>query len=171
MQQFYCLFTEYIHEKFQEEAVLNKENKGGGKKGYTLLELIIVLSIMSIGTFIISPNLKVFSEKKERIEMDYAVDGLIEFIDEGKSYGRLKDKSVAVKFRSQDVVLMENLKIIDKFTLPPSVYVIAGETIDISGMGKIKKAQSIKMYNKSGTVEPETITIKVGTSYVSRQKK
>lgn len=103
--------------------------------------------------------------------MDYAVDGLIEFINEGKSYGRLKDKSVAVKFRSQDVVLMENLKTIDKFTLPPSVYVIAGESIDISGMGKIKKAQSIKMYSKSGTVEPETITIKVGTSYVSRQKK
>lgn len=68
MQQFYCLFTEYIHEKFQEEAVLNKENKGGGKKGYTLLELIIVLSIMSIGTFIISPNLKVFSEKKKELK-------------------------------------------------------------------------------------------------------
>ena len=150
---------------------MNKENKGGGKKGYTLLELIIVLSIMSIGTFIISPNLKVFSEKKERIEMEYAVDGLIEFINEGKSYVRLKDTSVAVKFRSQDVVLMENLKTIDKFTLPPSVYVIAGESIDISGMGKIKKAQSIKMYSKSGIVEPETITIKVGTSYVSRQKK
>ena len=49
---------------------MNKENKGGGKKGYTLLELIIVLSIMSIGTFIISPNLKVFSEKKEKMDLE-----------------------------------------------------------------------------------------------------
>lgn len=135
------------------------------------MELIIVLSILSIGTFIVSPNLKVFSDKKARIEMDYAVDGIIEVINTGKAYGRLKDKSVIVKFRSDDLVLMENLTVIEKFKFPPSIYVYANDSININGLGKISNAQSINIYSKDRSMDPETITVKVGTSYVSRKKK
>lgn len=149
-----------------------KEMKSRGKKGFTLLELIIVLSIMSIGTLMVGPNLKVFSDKKARIEMDYAVDGIIEFIDSGKAYGRLNEKTAIIKFRDKDVVLMdERSKVIDKFSFPSSIYVISAGSINITGLGKIKQAQSINVYSRSGTVEREIITIKVGTSYVSRKKK
>lgn len=150
---------------------MKNNNKHNNKKGYTLIELIIVLSILSIGTFIVWPNLKVFSDKKARIEMDYAVDGIIELINTGKAYGRLKEKNVIVKFRSDDVVLMENLTVIEKFKFPTAIYAYANDSIDINGLGKIGKAQSINIYSKDKSVEPETITVKVGTSYVSRRKK
>lgn len=150
---------------------MKNNNKHNNKKGYTMIELIIVLSILSIGTFIVWPNLKVFSDKKARIEMDYAVDGIIELINTGKAYGRLKEKNVIVKFRSDDVVLMEKSTVIEKFKFPSSIYVYANDSIDINGLGKIGKAQSINVYSKNHYVKPETITVKVGTSYVSRKKK
>lgn len=148
-------------------------NKHNNKKGYTLLELMIVLSILSIGTFIVSPNLKVFSDKKARIEMDYAVDGIIELINTGKAYGRLQEKVVLVKVREKDIVFMADSKVIGKFEFPQSISnvgIIGGDTITITRLGNAS-AKSINIYSKNHYVKPETITVKVGTSYVSRKKK
>lgn len=142
------------------------------KRGFTLLELIVILSLLSVGTLLFAPNLKVYSDKKAEIEMNYAVDGIIEAVNIGKSYGRLKDTRIFIKFMPQKIVITEGLNQIQEFQLPPSIRSInlsdGINSIEINGFGQIVKAKSIEVNSYNGLCE--TITIKVGTSYVSKKK-
>ncbi len=144
----------------------------GVKSGYTLMELIVVLGILSVGTFIIYPSVKIYSDKRVDMEMDYTVDGIIEFINGAKSYARSENSTVMVKFVDRRILLMKGTRKISEFELPSSINnMILSDNInslEITEYGGIKKAKSIDIYNYNGA--NKTITIKVGTSYVSRQK-
>lgn len=143
----------------------------GKRKGFTLLELIVVLSVLSIGVFIISPNINVYSDKKAKIEMDYTVDGVIELINEGKACARLMEKPVLVTINGRLIIFTVDTKIFGSFQLPPSiksVTFVGGGYLTINSLGNVG-AKSILVQSESNQLNAETITVKVGTSYVSRK--
>lgn len=141
-------------------------------KGFTIIELMMVLSILSIITLIVSPNVKVYSDKKAEIELEYAMDGIIEIINIGKSYARLNEQPVQVKFTNDKVELYQRSTEIKEFKMPRSINRIdlssTSKSIEINGFGQIGSAQSINIYNRNGG--NKTITIKVATAYVSEKK-
>lgn len=142
------------------------------KRGFTLIELIVVLGILSVVTFLFKPSLKIYSDKKAEIEMNYALEGIIEIINLGKSYGRLTGGTILIKFMSREVAIYHGTKEIEKFIIPDSirgVYLSDGiKSIEINPFGLVKKAKSIELRGYSGI--NKTITVKVGTSYVSEKK-
>lgn len=144
----------------------------GVKSGYTLIELLVVLGILAVGTIIMYPGMDNYKNKSEAMEMNYAVDEIIEFVNGCKSYARLENSTVAIKFIENRMLLISGTKIIKDFELPKSINSIVFSdninSIEITGYGRIKKSKSINIYNCNGL--NETITIKVGTSYVSIQK-
>lgn len=144
----------------------------GVKPGYTLIELIVVLGILSVVPLIMYPSVEIYNDKQIDIEMDYTVDGIIEFINGAKSYARLENSIVMVKFSGRSISLIKGTKKISEFELYSSINNIVLSdninSIEITGYGSIKKAKSIYIYSCNG--RNETITIKVGTSYVSVQK-
>ncbi|MEG0132640.1 MAG: type II secretion system protein [Clostridium sp.] len=143
------------------------------RKGYTLIEVIVVLGILSICLLIIAPSVDSYEKKRLDKEMEYAIDGVVEFINGCKSYARNNnDKFMKIVIEERKIKLFENVKLVEEFSLPDSVKVKLlfqnKITIRIDKLGNLKTATTIDIYNSK---EVKHITIKAVTGYVSEQKK
>lgn len=143
------------------------------KSAFTLIELIIVLSILSLSIFMISPNIELYSKYKASIDMKYTIEGIEEFINTGKVYGRLKEKTVLIKVVDREIIFTVDAKIVQSFQVPESissVRIMTGDKISINSLGRAT-ANSIIIQSHNKEISQEIITVKVGTAYVSKQKK
>jgi len=145
------------------------------KNGFTLIELIVVLGILSICSFIIYPHINSYEEKKLAMEMEHGVNGTIEFINSCKMYARNNynnRKTFRLVIQSRELKLYHGTVKVHSYVLPDSLRIHidndASITIPLDIDGNISLGKSINLYNSEG--QREVITIKVGTDYVSKQK-
>lgn len=146
------------------------------KRGYTLIELIVVLGILSIIMAIIYPNLMVYHNKRADVDLQYTVDEIIQFINAGKIYARsiqgISNSNIMIKFSNEKILMNKGTSTVKSIKVPNTIKKIVLSdginSLEINRFGEIRKAKSINIYDFRGRYE--TITIKVGTSYVSRKK-
>lgn len=140
------------------------------RRGYTLMELIVVLGILSIITLICYPTIKVYEDSRLNMDTEYAVEGVIEFINCGKAYARNKKSAVSIRVLDNRLVMISGSKNINEFIYSEVVreLQIPGKVIEINSNGQITTATTITLIFRTG--ETQNITAKAVTSYVSRQK-
>lgn len=146
--------------------MVNKKSR----RGYTLMELIVVLGILSITTLISYPSIKVYEDSRLNMDREYTVEGVIEFINCGKAYARNKKSAVSIRVLDNRLVMISGSKNINEFIYSDVVreFQIPGKVIGINSNGQITTATTITLTFRSG--EPQNITAKAVTSYVSREK-
>jgi len=144
------------------------------KKGFTLIELMITMSLISIITAASLICLKGFKELREKIEMDYAVNSIVEFINSAKCFSRNNNCSTIINVsRNKDSLeLYSNTEKIKFYKLPKKIKITRvtsdGDDIKINNLGKAINACTLTL-NNDGSLTRE-ITVKVGTGYVSEKK-
>lgn len=146
------------------------------KRGYTLIELIVVLGMLSIIMAIIYPNLMLYHNKRADADLQCTVEEIIQFINAGKSYARstkgISNSNIMIKFSNEKIIMNKEIKTVKSIQVPNTIKKIVLSdginSLEINEFGEIRKAKSINIYDFRGNYE--TITIKVGTSYVSRKK-
>lgn len=145
------------------------------RKGFTLIELIVVLGILSIVTFTIYPYINSYEEKKLAMEMEQGVNGVIEFINSCKIYARNnynKTQLTRLVIESKRLALYHGTKKVYSYTLSDSLRIHiendSSVTILLDINGNTSLGRTINLYNLKG--KGESITIKVGTDYVSKKK-
>lgn len=142
------------------------------KKGFTLIEIIVVLSIISIILLISFPTVEIFNSLKTKTKMDYAVSSTVEFINGCKSFSRDKETSTTL-YRREDNKLSLYLggRLIKTLELPAEV-IYSGFNptrgyVEFDKFGYTSDACTISIQNENREVR--SITIKVGTAYVSEK--
>lgn len=144
------------------------------KRGFTLIELIVVLGIMSVCLTVVYPYINNYEQRILGIEMESGINGVIEFINGCKSYARNNDnfeKHSRINIEERKLILYQGTRSIRQYTLPDSVKVrlpYGSIRINLDLTGQINDASTINLYNTSSRTE--AITIKVGTGYVSKKK-
>ncbi len=145
------------------------------KRGFTLIELIVVLGVMTVCTAVVYPYMNHHENKILKIEMESGVNGVIEFINGCKSYARNNDdfeKHSKIVLEEKSITLYQDTRTIRQYSLPDSVKITRpygnNIVIYIDATGQINPGSTIELYNSSGGLKE--ITIKVGTGYVSKKK-
>ena len=142
------------------------------KSGFTLIEMIIVISIMSIigGCSVIS--IQYYKTIKNKIDADYYCNAVVSFINNSKVYCRENTCSTVITFDMQknemkihaDGVLINNLTLSNKITL----YDVTGRRSnnDIVNDDEGNSNDSCTISLKDNNSKLHTITMRVGTAYV-----
>lgn len=143
------------------------------KRGFTLIEVITTIGLISILLAISFPSVKSFNNFKDKIYMDYAASSLVEFINGCKSYSRNKSLSARIKRVGEgEIGFYDGSKKIRGLSLPVGIKVLPFElknnAIDIDNLGFTSDACTITLTNNSNMIR--YITLKVGTWYVSEKE-
>lgn len=144
------------------------------KKGFTLIEIMVTMALLSIITATSLICLKGFKELKEKTEMDHAVNSVVEFINAAKSFSRNNNCSTNINIsgNKDELELYSNIEKIKFCKLPRGIKITRvtsdGDDIKINNVGKAINACTLTL-NNDGSLTRE-ITIKVGTGYVSEKK-
>lgn len=140
------------------------------KKGFTLIELIVVLSIMSILFSISFPCIESYRTFKRKKQLEHYTQLTIDFINNCKGICRAEKKSgIIVKFFSDnELCLYLNDKLYRKITYPKEITLKDKgyeEKINIyvKNSGVINNGFTIRVVNKKG--ECKNITFNVYTNY------
>lgn len=143
------------------------------KKGYTLVELVVVIAISIIVLNISFLSIKGLNSLKSYGELQYASDSVIQFINGAKSFARSEEESVVVRLINNNTLgLYMHTKQMKVLTLPKEVIVsnITAKSgyIEVNKSGVTGDACTISLLSNTG--DTKTITIKVGTAYVSEKE-
>ena len=140
------------------------------KRGFTLIEMIIVVSIMSIigGCSVIS--VQYYKTIKNKIDADYYCNAVVSFINNSKMYCRENTCSAVITFDipgnqmmlHADGMPINNLALSNKITLD-NVNVDQSK-MGIDNKGYIKEAYTITL--KGNNLVKHKITVRVGTEYI-----
>lgn len=139
-------------------------------KGFTLIELILVIGLISALLSFSLINMGGFSSIKNRIDVDLTGNRIINFINNSKIYCRDKSRgSGYIYFNVKDGIITFNsgMKQIFKMELPEGFIlnqVSNDNRIKIDNRGITGDACSIKFKDRKGEIH--CITMCVGTSYV-----
>jgi len=143
------------------------------KKGLTLIEILVVLSIISIILLISFPTVKIFDKIKCEAKMNYSVNSTVEFLNGCKSFSRNKEASSIVRWseNKNKLNLYLNTKLVKSFELPDGVLYSGFNPnrgyIEFDKFGYTSDACTISIMDE--LKEVRTITVKVGTAYVSEK--
>jgi len=143
------------------------------KKGFTLIEILVVISIISIVLLISFPTVKVFESIKTKATMDYAVSSTVEFLNGCKSFSRNREASTTLLRNEENnkLCLYLNGRFIKAIELPDGVFYSGFNPsrgyIEFDKFGYTSDACTISIMNEEKEVR--AITIKVGTAYVSEK--
>lgn len=143
------------------------------KRGFTLIELMVTMALISIITATSLICLKGFKELKEKTDMDHAVNSVVEFINAAKSFSRNNNCSTNINIsgNKDELELYSNIEKIKFCKLPRGIKITRvtsdGDDIKINNVGKAINACTLTL-NNDGSLTRE-ITIKVGTGYVSEK--
>lgn len=145
------------------------------KKGVTLIDVIIVISIIIIIEGISIPSMYQFYEYQNKMDVDLCNNSITALIINGKRYCRDNQISAYVRFNivgncvelySKDKCL--NTIKIEKFVLPNKFFInytnFSQNTIEISKRGILSDAGTLEFIDRKG--KQHEITIYVGSSYV-----
>lgn len=144
------------------------------KKGFTLIEILVSLSLLGIIAVMAIPTFNGFIGMIEDKELDYATKSIVEVINGGSSYARNnRNSSIVIWVYSDKLLIKNNLNKILEHKLPNNTKVILpinGEVkkIYVSSDGHIDSSFTLEINHKNGN--EKFITVKVGTAYVSEKK-
>lgn len=142
------------------------------KKGITLIELIISLSIISIMTSIVFLSFSCYKDYKIHINKEYYSNVIIDFINNSREYCREKRVrgSIYIDFCENSFTFRVENKKIDEVNFPKDIdltYAVFGNgntKISINNEGEVTTAGTLEFVDGKG--EKHKITISVVTSYV-----
>jgi prepilin-type N-terminal cleavage/methylation domain-containing protein len=139
------------------------------KKGFSLIELLIVMSIISLFSLASFFSMSNYNRFSTEIEMLFSEDMMLALINDGKQYCREKEKPGYVLFDviRNEINFFSSSKKIDGFKLPKGVTIHSVNTnqckVDINKFGVASDAGTIILEDKAGKLY--TMTISVGTGY------
>lgn len=140
------------------------------RRGFTVIELLLVLSIFSILLSFSLVNLSTFNNFKNKIDVDLTNNNILDFINKSKTYCRDKKGEggyIYFDTRNNEITFNVGLDEIFKLKLPEGFVlnpVRDDNRIKIDNMGITEDACSIKFKDRKG--EMHCITMCVGTAYV-----
>lgn len=140
------------------------------KPGFTLIELMIVMSIISSMAIIINTNRKGFSKLSNNIDYKMCNNEIINFINISKQISRKNNSLGNVYFsKSKDsLIFYSNAKKITEYNLPKGFKIMninaQNNRIYIDYRGLIQDACTFTYKDRKG--ETHAITICVGTGHV-----
>ncbi|WP_299994837.1 prepilin-type N-terminal cleavage/methylation domain-containing protein [uncultured Clostridium sp.] len=138
------------------------------KKGYTLIELIIVLAIISI---LILPSINIsksYSESIMRIKGKSIANEIGNLISYGKYYCRYYDILGLIEINKEEgkIVFKDisgRTKIIKTILLEDGFKFVTNDTFSISKLGSIQKSDTIRVIDKNGKLYKVTISTGIGS--------
>lgn len=139
-------------------------------KGFTLIEVLLAISLFSILLSFSLVNLGTFSSIKNEVDVDLTSNKIINFINKSKLYCRDKSKEggyIYFNVSGQNITFNVGLQKIFKMELPDGFTLNSvgnDNKIKIDNRGITADACSIKFRDRKG--EMHCITICVGTAYV-----
>ena len=146
------------------------------RKGFTLIEIIIVLLIMSIivGCSVISAAY--YKTIKNKVDAEYYCNAIVSFINNSKSYCRENSCSATVTFdiARNEIRLKNGINMVNKLVLSNKItlYEVNGrrtnKDIVIDNKGFSNDACTIFLKDNN-SIEHE-ISMRVGTAYVKINK-
>lgn len=138
------------------------------KSGFTLIEIMIVISIIS--TIFSFSLIKIggFSNLKNKIDVDEFDNEIINFIVKSKKYCRNKNSAGYIRFdtNNRDIAYYNNLNRIYKISIPEKFSMnvnTSDNKIHINSRGIVQDACSIQFKDAKGYMH--CITVNVGTFY------
>lgn len=147
-----------------------KDNKSLKQKGFSLIELLAVLSIFSILLGIALVNFTQYNKNLMNMDVDIYKNSLLSFINSAKQYCREKNKEGTITidlYRSEMEFRVEGEKI-DELITPSRVKLYdttaAQSKLQIEADGMTASACSIWFKDEKGGLYK--ISIYVGTAYV-----
>ena len=143
------------------------------RRGFTLIEIIIVLSIMSLigGCSVVS--IRYYKTLKNKVDSDYACSSVVSFINNSKIYCRENYCTANIYFdmTKKEMKLAYEMKVVNKLILSNKItsFEITGRRkggeIQIDNYGFSNDAFTITI--KDNNEKTHHITMKVDTGYVS----
>lgn len=146
------------------------------RRGFTLIEIILVIAIMSIiggcGVF----SIKYYKTVKNKVDADYYCNAVVNFINNSKMYCRVNSCSAIVTFDidKNEIKLENGIMTINKliFSNKVTLYEVQGRRsnrdIVFDKLGYSNDACTIILIDNN-SIEHE-ITMRVGTAYVKINK-
>ncbi|WP_051541991.1 type II secretion system protein [Clostridium lundense] len=139
-------------------------------KGFTIIELLVYMGLLSISAAFITLNINGFSNITNNLDYTLCDQSIINFINNGKQYCREKKISGKICFLNNDksiIFYCSGIRI-NKYDLPTKfVFTKAGNSkreIGINEKGITGDACTIAYKDRKGKVHE--ITISVGTAHV-----
>jgi prepilin-type N-terminal cleavage/methylation domain len=138
-------------------------------KGFTLLELVLVLGITSIFLSLSLINIRGYRELNNKIDVELFSNSLLNYINNSKEYCRDNSIGGYIYFDLERNIITLNcgIKQISSLPLPADFslkQVGADNKIKITNIGTTGSSCTIKFMDREG--EPHDITMCVGTEYV-----
>lgn len=142
------------------------ENK---KKGFTIIELLCALSILSILFSFSMMNFSGFNKLQNKIDVDVFNNSLINFINYSKEYCREENVSGYIYFDIEKgfIYLVCGIQKINQLQLPQNFtlnIVRPGNKIKIDNRGMTEDACTIQFKDREGKIHYSTMC--VGTAFV-----
>lgn len=140
------------------------------KKGFSMIELIIVLGIMSLVLYIVFPEIENSEKRTEEKQLQKTTDEVVGFLDLCKSEGRKNNTGsfIILSENKIDYYVVSELR--EEFIMPEGIRINMKRVnrFDIDGYGNFITKGTIRLVDFKGRFKE--ITIKVGTGYVSEKK-
>ncbi|MGH4120043.1 pilus assembly FimT family protein [Clostridium sp.] len=142
------------------------------RKGFTLIEMILVLAIMSIVSGVCVASVGYYKKLENSVDADYYCNAVVDFINNSKMYCRENTCSVIVTFDKvkNEIRVANGMKVVNKLTLKNKItlYKFTGRNsnaqIVIDNKGYSNDACTI-ILKDNNSIQHE-ITMRVGTAYV-----
>ncbi|MBU3176348.1 type II secretion system GspH family protein [Clostridium estertheticum] len=142
------------------------------RRGFTLIEIILVLSIMGIigGTSVVS--VRYYITIKNKVDADYSCNAIVSFINNSKMYCRENSCSGIITFDvlRNEIKLHDGTTEINKLSLSNKIilYAVIGRRSDndIVSDDKGYSNDSCTIILKDNNLIEHRITMRVGTAYV-----
>lgn len=142
------------------------------RKGFTLIEIILVIAIMSIVSGVSALSVRYYKTVNNSLDADYYCNAVVNFINNSKMYCRENSCSAIVNFNKEknEIKLVNGLKVVNKLTLKDKITLFSftgrvnNTYIVINSEGYSNDAFTI-ILKDNNSIKHE-ITMRVGTAYV-----
>jgi len=142
------------------------------RKGFTLIEIILVIAIMSIVSGVSALSVRYYKTVNNSLDADYYCNAVVNFINNSKMYCRENSCSAIVNFNKEknEIKLVNGLKVVNKLTLKDKITLFSftgrvnNTYIVIDSEGYSNDAFTI-ILKDNNSIKHE-ITMRVGTAYV-----
>ena len=140
------------------------------RKGFTIIELMVTLSIVCIFLSYTLMNMKGYTQISNDIDVNYSENKIVNFINMSRQYCKINDTRGHIYFvpSLDEVWFLSNTQHSDRFYLPEGFTLnpinLSTGYITIDQRGFTANACTIKFSDRKDKIH--SITICVGTAYV-----
>jgi prepilin-type N-terminal cleavage/methylation domain-containing protein len=142
------------------------------RKGFTLIEIILIIAIMSIVSGVGALSIRYYKTVNNSLDADYYCNAVVNFINNSKMYCRENYCGAIVNFDKgkNEIKLVNGIKVVNKLMLKDKITLfgftgrVNNTYIVINSDGYSNDAFTI-ILKDNNSIEHE-ITMRVGTAYV-----